>query len=44
VKTKKLKKLWTRYEQTKREVQELQREFVDEKEDLLDTIREQVTG
>jgi len=42
VKTKKLKKLWSRYEETKGEVHELQKEFQQEKEDLLDTIREQV--
>eukprot|EP00277_Geminigera_cryophila_P008226 CAMPEP_0179417520 /NCGR_PEP_ID=MMETSP0799-20121207/7412_1 /TAXON_ID=46947 /ORGANISM="Geminigera cryophila, Strain CCMP2564" /LENGTH=722 /DNA_ID=CAMNT_0021190537 /DNA_START=61 /DNA_END=2229 /DNA_ORIENTATION=- len=41
VKTKKLKKLWSRYEETKGEVHELQKEFQQEKEDLLDTIREQ---
>eukprot|EP00802_Teleaulax_amphioxeia_P005785 Tamp_05789.p1 GENE.Tamp_05789~~Tamp_05789.p1 ORF type:complete len:848 (-),score=228.85 Tamp_05789:334-2757(-) len=41
VKTKKLKKLWSRYEQTKGEVKELHKEFLLEKEDLLDTIREQ---
>lgn len=40
-KTKKLKKLWSRYEQAKSEVKDLQGEFQQEKEDLLDTIRDQ---
>ena len=42
-KSKKLKKLWSRYEQTKLEVKDIQKEFQQEKEDLLDTIREQVS-
>eukprot|EP00286_Rhodomonas_abbreviata_P010894 CAMPEP_0181319864 /NCGR_PEP_ID=MMETSP1101-20121128/17805_1 /TAXON_ID=46948 /ORGANISM="Rhodomonas abbreviata, Strain Caron Lab Isolate" /LENGTH=337 /DNA_ID=CAMNT_0023427505 /DNA_START=30 /DNA_END=1044 /DNA_ORIENTATION=+ len=40
-KTKKLKKLWSRYEHAKSEVKDLQGEFQAEKEDLLDTIRDQ---
>mmetsp|Transcript_40600 Transcript_40600/g.128037 ORF Transcript_40600/g.128037 Transcript_40600/m.128037 type:complete len:750 (-) Transcript_40600:234-2483(-) len=40
-KTKKLKKLWTRYEQAKQEVKDIEREFLQEKEELLETIREQ---
>ncbi|WIA12242.1 hypothetical protein OEZ85_012308 [Tetradesmus obliquus] len=38
-KTKKLKKLWKRYQSVDAEVQDLYREFQAEKEDLLDSIR-----
>jgi hypothetical protein len=40
IKTKKLKKLWSKLQTAKSEVTELQDEFRHEKEDLLDTIRE----
>ena len=39
-KSKKLKKLWNRYEQVRAEVQHVQRENQQQKEDLLQTIRE----
>ena len=41
VKTKKLKKLWKKYEDTKREVDELQQEFRDERDELYESVREQ---
>lgn len=41
VKTKKLKKLWKKYEETKREVDELQQEFRDERDELYESVREQ---
>jgi kinesin family protein 3/17 len=40
VKTKKLKKLWTKYQGAIREAQDLQEEFQTERSDMLDTIRE----
>jgi hypothetical protein len=40
VKTKKLRKLWGKYQQAQAEVQDLQQEFQSEREDMLDTIRE----
>ena len=40
VKTKKLKKLWTKYQGALREAQDLQEEFQTERSDMLDTIRE----
>lgn len=40
VKTKKLKKLWSKYQGCKSEVKDLQVEFQREREDMLDTIRE----
>jgi kinesin family protein 3/17 len=42
-KTKKLKKLWNRYEQVRAEVEDVRRENQQEKEDLLQTIRENDT-
>ena len=42
VKTKKLKKLWTKYQAAKSEVKDLHGEFQREREDMLDTIRERV--
>jgi kinesin family protein 3/17 len=40
VKTKKLKKLWTKFQTAQREVEDLQSEFQLEKTDLLETIRQ----
>lgn len=40
VKTKKLKKLWTKYQTAVREVQDVQEEFQTERSDMLDTIRQ----
>lgn len=40
VKTKKLKKLWSKYQAATREAQDLQEEFQTERSDMLDTIRE----
>lgn len=40
VKTKKLKKLWGKYQGAMREAQDLQEEFQTERSDMLDTIRE----
>jgi len=40
VKTKKLKKLWTRYQGAVQEAKDLQEEFQTERTDMLDTIRE----
>eukprot|EP00164_Ancoracysta_twista_P001307 GFYU01001710.1.p1 GENE.GFYU01001710.1~~GFYU01001710.1.p1 ORF type:complete len:837 (-),score=324.28 GFYU01001710.1:210-2720(-) len=40
VKTKKLKKLWQHYQAAKTEARDLQAEFQQEREDMLDTIRE----
>lgn len=42
-KTKKLKKLWNRYEQVRAEVEDVRKENQQEKEDLLQTIRENDT-
>ena len=39
-KTKKLKKLWGKYQQAKREIDDLNGEFQDERNDLLETIRD----
>lgn len=38
--TAKLEKLWNRHKQTQAEIQDLQKEFQDEREDMLETIRE----
>lgn len=40
VKTKKLKKLWSKYQTAHREVKDIQEEFQQERSDMLDTIRE----
>mmetsp|Transcript_14765 Transcript_14765/g.34598 ORF Transcript_14765/g.34598 Transcript_14765/m.34598 type:complete len:311 (-) Transcript_14765:61-993(-) len=40
-KTKKMKKLWSKWQEAKDEVSDLQHEFQQEREDLLETIREQ---
>lgn len=40
VKTKKLKKLWSKYQTAQREVKDIQEEFQQERSDMLDTIRE----
>ena len=40
VKTKKLKKLWTKYQAASSEVNDLQEEFQNERSDMLDTIRQ----
>ena len=40
VKTKKLKKLWTKYQTAQREIQDIQEEFQTERSDMLDTIRQ----
>ena len=40
VKTRKLKKLWTKYQAAKSEIKDLNEEFQSEREDMLDTIRE----
>lgn len=40
VKTRKLKKLWTKYQAAKSEIKDLNEEFQTEREDMLDTIRE----
>ena len=39
-KTRKLKKVWSKYQQAKAEITDLEREFVYEKTELLDTVRE----
>jgi len=39
-KTRKLKKVWSKYQQAKAEITDLEREFVNEKTELLDTVRE----
>ena len=39
-KTRKLKKVWSKYQQAKAEITHLEREFVNEKTELLDTVRE----
>lgn len=39
-KTRKLKKLWTKYKGAQAEIADMQAEFQREKEDILDTIRE----
>lgn len=39
-KTKKLKKIWSKYQQAKLEINDLEHEFLDEKNDLMDTIRD----
>merc|ERR1719361_2764647 len=38
--TAKLEKLWNRHKQTQQEIQDLQREFQSEREDMLETIRD----
>jgi len=38
-KTKKLKKIWTKYQQTKKDVEDLEHEFMNEKNEMLDSIR-----
>mmetsp|Transcript_286 Transcript_286/g.853 ORF Transcript_286/g.853 Transcript_286/m.853 type:complete len:767 (-) Transcript_286:217-2517(-) len=40
-KTKKMKKLWSKWQAAKEEIHDLQQEFQQEREDLLETIREQ---
>ena len=40
VKTKKLKKLWTKFQTAQREIQDIQEEFQTERSDMLDTIRQ----
>jgi kinesin family member 3B len=40
VKTKKLRKLWNKFQSAKTEIQDLQEEFGREREDMLDTIRD----
>lgn len=40
MKTKKLKKLWSKYQTAQREVKDIQEEFQQERSDMLDTIRE----
>lgn len=40
VKTKKLKKLWSKYQTAHREIKDIQEEFQQERSDMLDTIRE----
>lgn len=40
VKTKKLKKLWSKYQTAQREIKDIQEEFQQERSDMLDTIRE----
>ncbi|CAM9531526.1 unnamed protein product, partial [Choristocarpus tenellus] len=40
VKTKKLKKLWSKYQTAQQEVSDIQVEFQQERSDMLDTIRE----
>lgn len=39
-KTKKLKKIWTKYQQTKIDIEDLEHEFINEKNELLDSIRQ----
>jgi kinesin family protein 3/17 len=39
-KTRKLKKVWSKYQQAKAEITDLEREFVNEKTELLDSVRE----
>ena len=39
-KTRKLKKVWSKYQQAKSEITDLEREFVNEKTELLDSVRE----
>ena len=39
-KTKKLKKVWSKYQQQKAEIKDLEHEFVDEKNDMLESIRD----
>ena len=41
VKTKKLKKVWNRYQAAKAEIRDLQEEFQEEKADILQTVRDQ---
>lgn len=40
MKTKKLKKLWSKYQTAHREIKDIQEEFQQERTDMLDTIRE----
>lgn len=40
MKTKKLKKLWSKYQTAQREIKDIQEEFQQERSDMLDTIRE----
>lgn len=40
MKTKKLKKLWSKYQTAHREIKDIQEEFQQERSDMLDTIRE----
>ena len=39
-KTKKLKKVWSKYQQQKAEIKDLEHEFIDEKNDMLESIRD----
>ena len=39
-KTRKLKKVWAKYQQAKNEIKDLEHEFLDEKNDLIDSIRD----
>ena len=39
-KTKKLKKLWSKYQQAKSELKDLEHEFIDEKNELLESVRD----
>ena len=39
-KTRKLKKIWSKYQQNKAELKDLEHEFLDEKNEMLDSIRE----
>ena len=39
-KTRKLKKVWSKYQQAKNEIKDLEHEFLDEKNDLIDSIRD----
>ena len=39
VKTKKLKKLWSKYEGAKKEITDVQDEFARDRQDMVDTIR-----
>lgn len=38
-KTKKLKKIWSKYQQTKKDIEDLEHEFMNEKNEMLDSIR-----
>ena len=39
-KTRKLKKIWSKYQQAKAEIKDLEREFIDEKNELLESVRD----